>query len=154
MKKITYESYIKKHELDTSFLPSDIQDKIGVFKKMLELENSVEEHDKQELENRLSSLDKEIVADLKELKPLYKQYSLQHDKTKKNTTHIKKTSINADEAILAELMASKKNKRVMLSSLRALGLKTKLEKVTTLGKYRITRVSFCFYCYTITEIGN
>ena len=154
MKKITHHIYQNKHKLKVALLPSDIQEKIGVFNKMLDLEKDVEQHDVQELENRLSALDKEIVEDIKDLKPLYKEYLPNHSNTKMDSTKIKKPTISADEVILGELVSSKKNKRVMLRSLRALGFKAKLGKVTKLGKYRIARVSFCFYCYTITEIVN
>ncbi|GGG35971.1 hypothetical protein GCM10011344_41100 [Dokdonia pacifica] len=152
MKKITHESYINKHALDIALLPSDVQQKIGVFEKMLALEETIEKHDEQELENRLFALDKEITDELKELKPLYKTYQSDHNITKQDNPKQEKLKISDDQTILAQLVASKKNKSVMLSSLRALGFKGELGKVTIFGKYRITRVSFCFYCYTITEI--
>lgn len=153
MKKITYELYIKKHELDTSLLPSDIQDKIGVFKKMLELEKDVESQDEQELENQLQKLDKEILTDLKDIKKLHKTHRVEIPKEKvvppKPDTQKKRHS----DDILKALINQKKHTNVPRSKLRALGITIPLSKVTILGKYCITRTSFFTYRYSISQVS-
>lgn len=152
MKKIAYKQYMSKHHLVLSHLPTDIKDKIGIFKKMQDLESTIEDHDKQELDNRLTALDKEITADLKQVKPLHKKHN--KDKDTPSKTAPKKEVLSEDQKILEMLIRNKKHKRVMLRTLRSLGFKAPLGKVTNLGKYRITRVSYCFYCYNIVKVTD
>ncbi|MFC4633518.1 hypothetical protein ACFO3O_06345 [Dokdonia ponticola] len=154
MKKLTHELYINKHALDIFLLPSDIQQKIGVFKKMLELEEDVEAQDKQELENQLQKLDGEILADLKEIKKLHKtnkvDTSLEKSAPVKPDTQKKRHS----DDILKALIQEKSHTNVPRSKLRALGITVPLSKVTIIGKYCITRTSFFTYRYRISLVSN
>lgn len=154
MKKITHELYINKHALDISLLPSDIQEKIGVFKKMLELEEDVEAQDKQELENQLVKLDGEILTDLKDIKKLHKankvDTSLEKNTPVKPDTQKKRHS----DDILKALIDQKMHIDVSRSTLRSLGITTPLSKVTIIGKYSITRTSFFTYRYSISAVSH
>ncbi|MFC4635696.1 hypothetical protein ACFO3O_17425 [Dokdonia ponticola] len=154
MKKITHELYIDKHALEILLLPSDIQDKIGVFKKMLALEKSIEEQDAQELENQLRKLDAEILTDIKHLKEIHKEHK-GHTATEKVISPKPDTQKKSQyEDILQRLIDEKKHKNVLRSTLRKRGITFPLSKVTTLGKYCITRTSFFSYRYTISVVST
>ena len=154
MKKITHELYINKHALDISLLPSDIQEKIGVFKKMLELEDDVEAQDKQELENQLGKLDGEILTDLKDIKKLHKANKV--DTSLENSTPVKPDTQKKrhSDDILKALIDQKKHIDVSRSTLRSLGITAPLSKVTIIGKYCITRTCFFTYRYSISAVSH
>lgn len=154
MKKITHQLYIDKYALDITLLPSDIQEKIGVFKKMLELEKEVQAQDTQELENQLMDLDIEILTDIKEIKKLHKEHKT--NKTVKKVAHPKPDAQKKrqQEDILKQLIDQKKHKNVLRSTLRNLGFTLPLSRKTIVGTYCITRTSFLTYRYTISLVGS
>ena len=154
MKKITYKAYIDKHALDIHLLPSDVQDKIGVFKKMLELEEDVQEQDAQELENQLQKLDTEILTDLKDIKKLHKTYHRDISQEKETSLLPNTMQKRHNDDILKRLIEEKKHLNVSRSTLRKLGITTPLSKVTIIGKYCITRTSFLTYRYSISVVSN
>ncbi|WP_299213694.1 hypothetical protein [uncultured Dokdonia sp.] len=150
MKKITHEHYLDKHSLEVAHLPSDIQDKIGVFGKMLGLEKDLEGQDAQELDRQLQELDTEILLDIKQVKKLHKEHNADQSIAKETRPKPDAQKKSQYEDTLQGLIDQKKHKNILRSTLRELGIALPLSKVTIIGKYCITRTCFFTYRYSIS----
>jgi len=152
METIKHRDYIKKKELVIKNLPTGVQDKIAIFKKMKTLEQSTADEDQSELENELMDLDIEIHTDLKEVVKSYKEKEVEFRQPKADTIAKPTTVLSGDEAIIEKLYTQYKGYEIKRSTLRKLGLKSQLNNITTIGKFRLKRVSFLFYRYQIQSV--
>ena len=149
MKTIKHPDYIKKKQLVIKNLPTEVQDKIAIFKEMKALEQSTATEDQPELEEELIELDMEIFADLKKLVQTYKAEKVKFRQPKPDKKVEPTTTVSDDEAILEKLYTQYKHYKIKRSTLREWGLKSPLKDITIIGKYQLKRVSFFSFIYKI-----
>jgi len=149
METIKHRDYIKKKELVIKNLPTGVQDKIAIFKKMKTLEQSTADEDQSELENELMDLDIEIHTDLKEVVKSYKEKEVEFRQPKADTIAKPEVTLSGDEAILEKFYKQYKDYEIKRSTLKEWGIKRAIKDGMIIGKYRLERVSFLFYRYQI-----
>ena len=164
MKRIEHQLFLKRNQLEVSLLLQPIQEKIEIFNRMQKLLDTVSECEKGNLLTELEALDLEIVEDIEEeyadrmefneIEEVISEAKIVHEEVKEKPTEAskpmsKKSTLSPDELILEQLIKSRGNENVSRSKLKKLGLVTPLGWDTTIGKFRVVRISVFRYQYSI-----
>ena len=157
MKQIEHRLFLEKNKIDKKLLLEPIQKKMDVFDSMYKLLGSISSCGKNDLEKQLRKLDNEIIKDIEDVyaddlsNNEIKEIKVEHEAKKKKTV-AKKLVKNTDEFVIEQIVETGNTKNIGRSTFIELGLKTKLEWLTIIGKYRIKRINIFSYRYDVYEI--
>ncbi|WP_281989739.1 hypothetical protein [Aquimarina aggregata] len=139
-------------------LPRPLVEKIDIFWKLHKLLDSIQDSDRDDLLEQLEQLDYEILGEIEEE---YEDQLENNDRleeilksplVKKSIKDKAKAKVRTDESILQELVSMGRMKNIRRSVLKSLGVQSKIEHDTVIGKYRLKRMSFFFHVYGIVPL--
>lgn len=153
MKKANFLVFLEVNHIQKSDLPKPLVDKIHLFQKLYKLLDTIQETDRQELQEQLEQLDYEILGDIEEEHEdqLENNDRLEELKNsplvKKSVKRKAKPKMRPDQTIIQELVEMGRTKNLTRGELQKRGIKAKLERRTRIGKYVIVRKTLWLYYY-------
>ncbi|QKX04170.1 hypothetical protein HN014_04355 [Aquimarina sp. TRL1] len=158
MKEVKFKVFLEANKVKKTDLPRPLVEKIGIFWKLHKLLDSIQDSDRDDLLEQLEQLDYEILGEIEEE---YEDQLENNDRleeilksplVKKSIKDKAKSKIRTDESILQELVTMGRMKNIRRSVLKSLGVKSKIEHDTVIGKYQLKRMSFFFHVYGIVPL--
>lgn len=160
MKEVKFSVFLEENQIRKTDLPKPLVEKIDIFWKLHKLLDAIQDSDRDDLLEQLEQLDYEILGEIEEE---YEDQLENNDRLEelKNSPLVRasikktaKTKLRSDEGILQELVKMKRTKNIRRSKLIAMGMKTKIDGDTIIGKYLLKRTSFFYYRYDIIPRGK
>ena len=153
MEKFEHKAFMENNGLALIEFPKPIQQKVGIFDKLLSKREDTVDEDREEVDSRLNELDLEILSNMEaELEDRLENNEVVEveapepakPEPKKEALKPEPVKQHPDHALIHKLYQSGV-KRMGRSELRAKGFKGKLEdKAHVVGQYKLTKALFSF----------
>ncbi len=155
MKKVKFQRFLETNNIKKTALPKPLQDKIDIFWQLHELQDAIQDADRQDLLDQIKELDYEILGNIEEqyedqlennerIQELVKSPFLKPEMKKKL-----KSKVSTNETIVQELFDMGRIENIGRSELREMGWKGEVKNYQEVGRFIVKRTAFWFYLYSI-----